>query len=936
MAMPVTAGLGTPCAAPDTARGVLHPDTARGSCGSMTPTGIRSRASSEHAASSMPGMWHLRWCQEQARSETQLADFERAHKKVMARQEKRSQAIANVIGWLGEWAVAQKAARQYSAWGGVAREAKASERLRRDREAEEKDQVAFQEELAIAKGDVDSRQEQLCSRKQKYRLQEQRQASNRDVIERTWIRRNAGVCLASAFMAWKHLASCFHVARLRSKCLDKALLQGVLLQVWCAWALQVGRSRREDLESAALSELASIPEALQTAASACALSLCSWACSAWSKSERIDVLVSILAAWWRAARKGRTWRGSLHLLLSLGQRDAAQDEALHRAFAAWISVIDDIRVQASVQNGIRRRTALRARIFNAASKAACEDPAPLLAAILVGWQLSVAEDRIQLALGQIEAEQSDGIKTSALVEADLSKVLEKSRAWHKHTGEERSVYTSEIEQHKRKLAEVRDAIDARFKESEVARRNLDLVTIEVQKLERQLQVAESQEVMLLKDLREATEVREEAQTAAADHIATYELRMREAALLSEELQVSNRLEQQGRQTHMKDVLLPAWRSELAEQESHAQEAREAWQSSHSAWATEHRESERVRKRLEQDLSAVQHQVIGMTPRINGFESANDMLRKRLDSRQAQISKFEGSRSIQEIEDLTAAVREMQSKYLELEKEYARRRSKTSPREVLSQSTASSANTVMERSNRDAARAANAGDVVDPAAAAAGSPRQAPAQDTFPPISEVGDDVHNPLSLRDPSTIDAGLSSADAQGAPAETLVTQSRHISLNSRVEELLLDFSIQTGVAKQQPTSSSFMADSPPPAAPPSSPFVGTSASAPSEAPPDRGQFRFPGGSPCSSPSLQVPPLRKGDSRQGSPPHSPGHTARSTASRSGSPRLNRLTPAQAASRWRQRTLSQHDAERQNLQERMEQMRRHIERTGRFVDRPAA
>jgi len=368
---------------------------------------------------------------------------------------------------------------------------------------------------------------------------------------------------------------------------------------------------------------------------------------------------------------------------------------------------------------------------------------------------------------------------------------------------------------------------------------------------------------------------------------------------------------------MKEVLLPTWRDELAEQESQAQEAREVWHSDHSNWATELRQSEGIRKRLEQELSAVQHQIIGMKPRINGFESANAILRKRMQSQQAQIARYEGSRTLEELEDVTVSIAELQARCVELEA--ARRKVKTSPREVSSQSTASSAATPSDRlaSVTTGADAAN-GDV---RSRVPDLPEEEQAQAVSAAAN--GDPAPEPWAYRQGSP---------EQSAPAEpdTLVTQSRHIALNSRVEELLLDFSIKTGVAKPHG-----------PASPPI-PAEGTPTEELADTSP--GRFRFPGSAPQSVPSLQVPPLRNkkgsggGGSRQGSPTQSPGRspgqTARSTVSRSNSPRVNGLTPAQAASRWRQRMLSQHDVERQNLQERMEQMRRHV--SGRLAERQAA
>jgi len=463
---------------------------------------------------------------------------------INALQERREQAISAVLEWLGDWGTSQRTTRGFTAWGQLAAEAKATADLEQCRSSEAKLQASFDAEMAASREDLELRQSHLQSRAAKLRLKRKREAESSDAIDAMWARRSCGTLLASTFLAWRHWAANICRACVRGASLDRASMHVVMMQVWFAWLCQVSRSRYEDIEQEALRKVAGMPEAARKVAGKHFKALANWVSRMRAEAEKTQVLGLALKTWIESARRGAKWRRSICTLLRVGPHELDDDEALCRALAAWKVVLDAARVEHSMQQGKRSRRGLRAQIRRVAAKVVCEDHIPRLCEAFLCWQASITDERAERAIGQIQMERSEGSKTADQAEAELRDALQKSEAWHAVSQQERAMYTAEIEASKGKLAEVREAFEARMKETELARLDLNAATREVSRLEKQVTVAESHQAMLLRDLQEATEVRDEAQAAAEDHVVAFELRVREASLLTEELQISNKLDQQ--------------------------------------------------------------------------------------------------------------------------------------------------------------------------------------------------------------------------------------------------------------------------------------------------------------------------------------------------------------------------------------------------------
>jgi len=857
--------------------------------------------------------WQTRYTEECARIERLAIDFERAKKRVEHQKQRKVdglERVAVLLTNLGEERMARQHFDTWVHWMTVEKDvrqldqlAEESHHLRAEHECEK-----YRASLTL---EAHSQQLSLDIDKFKQRLAFEVSASH--ALEAFWERQAIVHLLSITIALW-----CCHVARLhalRRFCVGiaKSVRFEGLRRVMGMWSAQVMHSTRAVLSSKLASREGEVPKRLHSETKKYFLVKLEWELNKRERDAKATLLPAVMRAWLRTSHSNSRWHSGVLRLLGVPALGATDPMLTRRCVAAWVCEARSSRMASalSAQRAacLQRVSRLQAQTMLMIDSQESQRCATWSMTAMSAWHLFVDQRRMERALDQMVMEQKVSCGAADDMQADLESARTEAQRERETLSEERTALELRISQVCGEVAEVCGAMEEMLKECCRLDELRLMAAAEGQQCEAELTSAQATLQGLTQQLRLARGESERVEGEGRARVLASKAKAELAALERKALIAEAERQREGRISDLREAKAQA-KVEIAKHESMSRDIMETRTDDHSVWADELQQSELQRNKLEQELKSLQRSVIAGMPWASGLEAERQALQRRLSSAETRTAQLvaDGSRNTAEFEALQKEYLEESSRCEELHSEVLRRRLKLEQR-----SNASAPATVHVedlRAQLDGFQRAVRGPrgLSPPGSPTIGSQQISPRSSE--PDRTGG--VDNPqlrwvASMPTFTTARCRLESGDS--LPSESVIQVAERDLGTYGDSPLQSTADINSGTVTDA-NASSIIGDDPWAWRAAATAGFATRSPRSSGSPRRRSQHEWSRGRTPSPPRGSGVDPRDGDGPQ------PRHTV--------------ITAARATAMWRQRTLTEHDAERRNLQERVAQMRRQIEvdRTG--------
>jgi len=896
--------------------------------------------------------WETRWAEENARITKTAREFEKTFRVQQAREKRKLIVFEHGVSILEDQRVRWQVHEHFRAWQQWLASEKGSCQFQQLAGEHEQLKHVHRLEEQDASKRLESGTSTLESKMEEFNSRRTLEAARSGVLHQMWSSLLHSTLVATSLLVWRQFAIRFKNHRYLFEEASRSSVSELLflvLRSWCNYAASMKRAAAHDRTS---SVWGGLPHQLQTRTKARVYRVLDWTLRSRQKLELDEWCSYVLWAWHQVLGCRMLYCSVADSNLGLKKGYFFSEELVRRAWAAWLCELDACQTAANISFDIEQnaRKILSARdhamwIIDISGKTG--DYTDMLSMMLC-WRYFIAMHRMECALEQISIEQRIVHDEADILAKKLELVRSEASSSQATRNEERIAMRKSLSIVQSELVESRDFAAQMLSECSRFSHLHQAWSDQEKSCAGELASARGDRTYATEQLQSKLDAYLKVKQHAEERASECEAREQDLLAKQEQLQAEAAKHSDKRNLDLREFKAQA-KVEISKHEQVAEELREARYADQQVWTSKFKQAESKRTQLEKELQFAQRGVTMATPRSAGYVVERQQLQRRLAIAESRITRCETSTCEAELQLLREEFEQATSRHSELSAKKQQQEAEEEEEREAALANIATANgtTSVPLSPFAFQRVHERGPLSPPRTSASRSPVGSPSpdsgheqrdQDLRAMLDDFQRAVRAPRSPLSPSAA-SSPDTARRQSSPSFSISNPAFARDRKGSEDSLPSESIIQGALSPNQNTSTDTSVAQNLAQRLDEAPWMGSSASG--ESPlgseamvPASGAFGPQQSrlqwllTPPESPDergARTPPRRRSSSpNKEETEEANGNVAKVEVVDDARPRPREITAARAGALWRQQTLTEGDAERRTLQQRVEQMRRQI------------